>query len=54
MTLDSDNLRVSEAKGLVHVATHSKDMDLSQIYGDTSVEDSDGTISMCAGRSLQR
>ena len=46
MTLDSDNLHVSEAKGLVHVATRSKDIDLSEIYGDTSVESSNGTISV--------
>ena len=46
MTLDSDNLHVSDAKGLVHVATRSKDIDLSEIYGDTSVESSNGTISV--------
>jgi DUF4097 and DUF4098 domain-containing protein YvlB len=46
LTLDSDDLRISEAKGLVHVVTHSKDVDLDQIYGDSSVEDRDGTISL--------
>ena len=46
MTLDSDNLRVSDAKGPVHVVTRSKDIDLSEIYGDTDVEDSNGTISV--------
>jgi DUF4097 and DUF4098 domain-containing protein YvlB len=46
MTLDSDNLHVSDAKGLVHVVTRSKDIDLSEIYGDTSVESSNGTISV--------
>ena len=46
LTLDSDDLRISEAKGLVHVVTHAKDVDLNQIYGDTSVEDRDGTISV--------
>ena len=46
LTLDSDDLRVTEAKGLVHVTTHSKDVDLSQIYGDIYVEDRNGTISM--------
>ena len=46
MTLDSDNLHVSEAKGLVHVTTRSKDIDLSEIYGDISVESSNGTISL--------
>ena len=42
MTLNSDDLRVTEAKGQVHVITHSKDVDLSQIYGDSYVEDRDG------------
>ena len=46
LTLDSDNLRVAEAKGQVRVETHSKDVDLSQIYGDTYVEDRDGRISV--------
>lgn len=46
MTLDSGSLRVTGAKGLVHVATRSKDIDLSEIYGDTSVESSNGTISI--------
>jgi DUF4097 and DUF4098 domain-containing protein YvlB len=30
----------------VHVVTHSKDIDLSQIYGDSYVEDRDGRISV--------
>jgi DUF4097 and DUF4098 domain-containing protein YvlB len=46
LTFDSDNLRVNEAKGLVHVVTHSKDVDLNQIYGDSYVEDHDGRISI--------
>ncbi len=46
LTLNPDDLRVTEAKGLVHVVTHSKDIDLSQIYGDTYVEDRDGRISV--------
>lgn len=46
MTLDSDNLRVSDAKGPVHVVTRSKDIDLSEVYGDTYVEGSNGTISV--------
>ena len=46
LTLNSDDLRVTEAKGLVHVSTHSKDVDLSQIYGDTWVQDRDGRISV--------
>ena len=46
LTLNSDDLRVTEAKGQVRVTTHSKDVDLSQIYGDTYVEDRDGRISV--------
>jgi DUF4097 and DUF4098 domain-containing protein YvlB len=46
LTLNSDDLRVSEARGQVRVTTHAKDVDLSQIYGDTYVEDRDGTISV--------
>jgi len=46
LTLNSDDLRVTEAKGQVRVVTHSKDVDLSQIYGDTSVEDRDGRIAV--------
>ena len=46
MTLDSDDLRITEAKGPVRVTTHSKDVDLNQIYGDSNVEDRNGTISV--------
>ena len=46
MTLNSDNLRVTQAKGQVRVTTHSKDVDLSQIYGDSYVENRDGRIAV--------
>jgi DUF4097 and DUF4098 domain-containing protein YvlB len=46
MTLDPEDLRVTEAKGSVRVTTHSKNVELSQIYGDTYVEDRDGNISI--------
>jgi DUF4097 and DUF4098 domain-containing protein YvlB len=46
LTFDSDDLRVTESKGMVHVVTHAKDIDLSQIYGDSYVEDHDGRISV--------
>ncbi len=46
MTMNSDDLRVTETKGPVHVVTHSKDVDLSEIYGDTYVEDRNGTINV--------
>jgi DUF4097 and DUF4098 domain-containing protein YvlB len=46
LTLNSDDLRISQAKGQVHVTTHSKDVDLSEIYGDSYVEDRNGRISV--------
>ncbi len=46
MTLNDEDLRVTEAKGQVRVITHSKNIDLTQIYGDTYVEDRDGNISI--------
>ncbi len=46
LTLDSDDLRITEAKGPARVTTHSKDVDLSQIYGDSTVDDRDGTINI--------
>ena len=46
LTLNSDDLRVTEAKGQVRVTTKAKDVDLSQIYGDTYVDDSRGQISV--------
>jgi len=46
LTLNSDDLRITEAKGPVRVTTHSKDVDLSQIYGDSYAEDRDGRISI--------
>jgi DUF4097 and DUF4098 domain-containing protein YvlB len=47
ITLDNDDLRVTEAKGAVHLVTRSKkDVDLSQIYGDTFVENKNGNVSV--------
>ena len=46
MTMDQEDLRVTEAKGNVRVTTHSKNVDLTQIYGDTYVEDRDADISI--------
>jgi DUF4097 and DUF4098 domain-containing protein YvlB len=46
MTLNSDDLRVTEAKGEVRVTTREKDVDLSQVYGDTYVSNSRGQISI--------
>ena len=54
LTLNSDDLRVTEAKGQVRVTTKAKDVDLSQIYGDTYVDDSRGQISVEPAGQLQR
>jgi DUF4097 and DUF4098 domain-containing protein YvlB len=46
LTLNPDTLRVTQAKGQVRVTTHSKDVDLSQVYGDSYVQDRDGRIAV--------
>lgn len=46
MTLDSDTLRVNASTGEAHVTTHAKDVDLNQIYGNSYVQDRDGTVSI--------
>ncbi len=46
MTLSSDDLHVSQAKGQVRVTTRAKDVDLNQIAGDTYVSDTRGQISI--------
>jgi DUF4097 and DUF4098 domain-containing protein YvlB len=46
LTLDSDDLRINQAKGQVRVVTHSKDIDLNQISGDVYVETRHGHISV--------
>jgi DUF4097 and DUF4098 domain-containing protein YvlB len=46
LTLDSDDLRVNQAKGTVHITTRSKDIDLNQIYGDSYVETRNGRIAV--------
>jgi len=46
LTLNPDDLRVTEAKGQVRITTHSKDVDLNQIYGDSYVENRNGRIAI--------
>jgi DUF4097 and DUF4098 domain-containing protein YvlB len=46
LTLNSDELRATQAKGDVRVVTHAKDVDLNQVYGDAYVDDSRGEISI--------
>ena len=49
LTLTDDSLNVTQAKGPIHVVTQSRDVDLSQIEGDSDVEDRDGTIRIAPG-----
>jgi len=44
LTLNDDDLRIVGAKGEVRATTHSMDVDLSQVAGDSHVEDRDGNI----------
>jgi hypothetical protein len=46
LSLNDDDLRVTEVKGPVRVQTHSKNIDLTQIYGDTYVSNRDGNVSI--------
>jgi DUF4097 and DUF4098 domain-containing protein YvlB len=46
LTMNSDDLRVTESKGQVRVTTHSKDIDLGQIAGDIFVENRNGRIAI--------
>jgi len=46
LTLNSDNLRITQSKGQVRVVTRSKDVDLTLVYGDSYVEDRDGRIAI--------
>jgi hypothetical protein len=46
LTLTDDDLRITEVKGPVRVETHSKNIDLTQVYGDTYVSDRDGNVSI--------
>ncbi len=46
LSLNDDSLNITEATGTVRVVTHSRDIDLSQIYGDTFVENSAGSIAI--------
>lgn len=51
LTLNSDDLRVTDSKGQLRVTTHSKDVNLTRVLGDTYVENRDGRISIEAAGS---
>jgi Putative adhesin len=46
LSLNDDMLSVAQAKGTVHVVTHSRDVDLTEIYGDSFVQNSDGSVAV--------
>ncbi len=46
LTLNDDELRITEARGSVNVKTHSRNVELNEIYGNTTVENRDGEISV--------
>ena len=52
LTLDSDDLRVTDAKGALHVTTREKDVDASQIYGDVSIDDNRGDVSVAPAAGM--
>jgi hypothetical protein len=46
LTLNDEDLHITEAHGGVRVTTHSKNIDLAQVSGDTYVDDRDGNITI--------
>jgi DUF4097 and DUF4098 domain-containing protein YvlB len=45
-SLNSDLLHITQSKGPVRIVTHSKDVELTQIYGDSYIEDRNGRIAV--------
>lgn len=46
LTLNDDVLNITEAHGQLSVKTHSRNVELNEIYGNTYVENRDGSISV--------
>jgi DUF4097 and DUF4098 domain-containing protein YvlB len=46
LTLNDEDLHITEARGGVRVTTHSKNIDLAQVSGETFVDDRNGNISI--------
>ncbi|WP_263358440.1 DUF4097 family beta strand repeat-containing protein [Acidicapsa ligni] len=44
MSMSLDALHVTQVAGPVRVVTHSKDIEMSQVYGDTHIEDKDARV----------
>ncbi len=46
LTMDKDDLTANQASGPVRIITRSKNIELSQITGDTHIENSDGDVNV--------
>jgi DUF4097 and DUF4098 domain-containing protein YvlB len=52
LTMDSSDLTANQASGPVRIVTRSKNIDLSQVAGDTHIENSDGDVNVVASAPL--
>ena len=52
LTMDSSDLTANQASGPVRIITRSKNIDLSQVAGDTHIENSDGDVNVVASAPL--
>jgi len=46
MSLNGDSLHATQVVGPVRVVTHSKDIEMSQVFGDSHIEDRDGRVEL--------
>jgi DUF4097 and DUF4098 domain-containing protein YvlB len=46
LSLSLESLHVTEVVGPIRVITHSKDIEMAQVYGDTHIEDKDGRVEL--------
>ena len=46
MSMTLDSLHVTQVAGPIHVVTHSKDIEMTQVYGETRIEDRDGRVEL--------
>ena len=52
LTMDSSDLTANQASGPVRIVTRSKNIELSQVAGDTHIENSDGDVNVVASAPL--
>ena len=46
LSLSLESLHVTEVVGPIRVITHSKDIEMAQVYGETHIEDKDGRVEL--------